>query len=111
MCLFGFMNILIIIKWTTDWEAETAKYHKEHPKLPNKRAPSIIATMIDMFINGGKHPPGSNDFDLISNQTEWMNILSIFAFISVPVMLYVAPIYYSSYSQDKYKELKDVNSE
>ena len=53
MCLFGFMNILIIIKWTTDWEAETAKYHKEHPKLPNKRAPSIIATMIDMFINGG----------------------------------------------------------
>lgn len=48
--LFGFMNLLIVIKWTTDWEAEQKAYHHDHPKLPLKRAPSIITTMIEMFI-------------------------------------------------------------
>ena len=51
MCsLFGFMDILIIVKWTTNWENEEKIYHKEHPKLPTKRAPSIITEMIGMFI-------------------------------------------------------------
>ena len=66
--------------------------------------------MIEMFINGGKHNPGSVDFDLIDNQTQIMNILVILALISVPTMLYIVPIFTSGNSQP-YKELKDVEDE
>lgn len=40
--LFGYMDSLIIIKWLTDYSG------KEHS------APSIISTMINMALNGGK---------------------------------------------------------
>ena len=50
LSLFGFMDMLIIVKWTTDWEGKQKAYHKLHPKLPIKKAPSIITTMIEMFI-------------------------------------------------------------
>ena len=50
LSLFGFMDMLIIVKWTTDWEGKQKAYHKLHPKLPLKKAPSIITTMIEMFI-------------------------------------------------------------
>ena len=62
--------------------------------------------MIDMFINGGKHPAGSQELDLIPNQTRWMNVLAVGAVISVPCMLFVAPWYESSRSEP-YKELQD----
>ena len=42
MLLFGYMDSLIFIKWLTDFTG------REHA------APSIIATMINMFLNGGK---------------------------------------------------------
>lgn len=48
MCLFGFMDMMIIIKWLTDWET----YEKEHVKN-NLIAPGIIQTMITMFIGFG----------------------------------------------------------
>ena len=34
VCLFGFMNYMIVVKWTTDWETLIAQYHKEHPSEP-----------------------------------------------------------------------------
>ena len=42
MCLFGFMDLLIIVKWLTDWTGNAGK------------APSIISVMINMFLNQGK---------------------------------------------------------
>jgi len=39
--LFGFMNVLIIVKWLNNWEGRS------------NRAPSIISTMISMFLNQG----------------------------------------------------------
>lgn len=48
--LFGFMDMLIIVKWTTDWDEKVKTYHVKNPKLPAKRPPSIITTMIEMFI-------------------------------------------------------------
>ena len=67
LSLFGFMDFLVIFKWTTDWEGKQKVYHKNHPNLPVKKAPSIITTMIEMFISGGVHSKESLDFDLIPN--------------------------------------------
>lgn len=44
--LFGYMDTLIIIKWTTDYT------HREF------KAPSIIAAMINMFLRLGKVDEG-----------------------------------------------------
>jgi V-type H+-transporting ATPase subunit a len=44
--LFGWMDWLIIAKWTTDFT------NREY------EAPGIISTMIDMFLNGAAVPPG-----------------------------------------------------
>lgn len=45
--LFGFMDLLIICKWLTDFTG------KEH------MAPSVITTMIDMSLSGGAIAPGT----------------------------------------------------
>jgi len=92
-CLFGFMNLLIVTKWTTDWYGLAAAAHQAHPDEPMKEAPGIINTMIMMFINGGVRPAGNNEFDVIDNQTWWMQRLTIGALISVPSMLLVLPVW------------------
>lgn len=46
MCiLFGYMIILIFIKWATDWSADFSK------------APSIISQLMSIFLNGGSVGP------------------------------------------------------
>lgn len=45
--LFGYMDLLIICKWMTDFKG------KEH------MAPSVITTMIDMALSGGSIAPGT----------------------------------------------------
>lgn len=40
--LFGYMNIMIFIKWATDWSKDTSK------------APSIISMLMKIFLDGGK---------------------------------------------------------
>jgi V-type H+-transporting ATPase subunit a len=39
--LFGYMNIMIFIKWSTDWTGKT------------DQAPSIISLLMKIFLNGG----------------------------------------------------------
>lgn len=46
--LFGYMDYIIMAKWTTDWEGR------------EDRSPSIIATMIGMFLGGGEIPEKSD---------------------------------------------------
>jgi len=48
LCLFGYMDIVIMLKWTTDWTGR------------EDRAPPIITTMIGMFLGGGFIPPGTD---------------------------------------------------
>ena len=45
LALFGFMDYMIIVKWTTDWAT--------HEKETGEIAPGIIGAMIVMFIQGG----------------------------------------------------------
>lgn len=44
-CTFLYMDYLIIYKWSTDYSADTSK------------APSIISTMIAVFVNMAKDDP------------------------------------------------------
>ena len=92
-CLFGFMNVLIVTKWTTDWYALAEADHQKYPQEQMKQAPAIINTMIMMFISGGERPPDNYEFDVIDNQKWWMNMLTIGALISVPSMLLVEPFW------------------
>lgn len=39
--LFGYMNIMIFMKWATDWSNDKSK------------APSIISLLMKIFLNGG----------------------------------------------------------
>ena len=42
LCLFGFMDLLIILKWLTNWSG------REH------EAPSVITQMINVALKGGE---------------------------------------------------------
>lgn len=80
LCLFGFMDLLIIVKWLTNWDATVGA-----------SPPSIISLMIQMCLNFGS--PQGNDTPLLTNQTEIMRTLLIIVLICVPIMLFVKPIY------------------
>lgn len=79
--LFGWMDVLIIVKWLTTWSA-----------YPDKRndAPAIIPSMINNFLNGGTQDKYIFD---ASAQRTISQVFLIIAFITVPVMLCVKPCY------------------
>jgi len=82
MCMFGYMDMLIVWKWLTDWEGRTMY------------SPSIISTMIDMFLNGG-NPTIPTDDPIIGTwqeQTKVENILLYIVLACIPLMLFVKPI-------------------
>lgn len=74
VCLFGFMDYLIIVKWTTNW-VDTAK------------APGVIASMIAVMT-------GSKDkgVPIIPNQTSVFQSLLLVAIACIPLMLFIRPI-------------------
>jgi len=93
LALFGFMNFLIVVKWTTNWDQEMAHVKATTGEAWN--APGIIAQMIVMFINGGVPVAGERQLDLIPNQTTVMKNLLIVAAVTIPLMLLVNPIWQS----------------
>jgi len=76
LCTFGYMILLIIIKWCIDWT--------DSPTAP----PNLVQTMIAMFLS-----PGSVDSStqLYPGQAVVQVILLIIALLSVPVMLFATP--------------------
>lgn len=77
--LFGYMSVLIIVKWLTFWKN-------------TNQAPSIIAFMINIFLKKGEimgQPLiGSKQFN------EKLNItFLIIALLCIPLMLLVKPLY------------------
>lgn len=82
MALFGFMDLLIIEKWLTNYD-----------DLPEgQMPPAIITTMIVMFINKGERPADNIEVDIISNQKETMQMLLGVAALCAPIMLLAKPI-------------------
>lgn len=51
LCMFGYMDMLIVWKWLTDYDETIMVDGKQYSKTAF--APSILSTMIDMFLNGG----------------------------------------------------------
>ena len=85
-CLFGFMDLMVIKKWTTDYSDDTGK------------APAIINAMLDMAMSGGvPSNPGETplfgDTSSYADQTKLMNILMLVVLVCVPLMLCVKPCY------------------
>jgi V-type H+-transporting ATPase subunit a len=79
--LFGWMDWLIISKWTSDFT------NREY------EAPAIISTMIDMFLNGAAIPPGIRPIvGTASTQTSLSIMFLIIALICAPLMLLPKPL-------------------
>ena len=85
-CLFGFMDLMVVVKWTTDYSDDTSK------------APAIINTMLNMAMNGGKptnphESPLFGDTSSYDDQTKLMNLLMLIVMLCIPLMLCVKPCY------------------
>lgn len=80
LCLFGFMDLMIIMKWLTDYTG------REYA------APSIITQMINMFLKGGE-VTGDPLFKSAELQVAIQNWLLCIALVCVPLMLFVKPLY------------------
>ena len=83
MCLFGFMDLLIVVKWLTNWEGQEGF------------SPSIITVMINMFLDQGKVDE-TIALPIIGSSSTQQTICIVLLLISlvwVPTMLLVKPIY------------------
>jgi V-type H+-transporting ATPase subunit a len=83
MCLFGFMDLLIVVKWLTSWTSNSGK------------SPSIITIMINMFLNQGKvdEEIAVSLIGSSSTQQSICIVLLLISLICIPSMLFVKPIY------------------
>ena len=79
LSLFGYMNLLIIMKWTMPW--------LEHCNRDNCVPPSIITTMINMALS-----PTSVKDPIYSGQLGVQIALVLIAVLMVPLMLFPKPI-------------------
>lgn len=82
LALFGWMDLLIILKWLTPWEQGVHDTTSE--------APSIISQMISMFLNFGSIPEGQ--VALMDSQVFYSNFLLFISFVCVPWMLLLKPL-------------------
>lgn len=78
-CMFGYMDLLIIVKWTSDWNQK------------EQYAPSIINKMIQLFLNFGDHAD-ENELDLIYDQIYWNKLMLFVILITPPWILFVKPL-------------------
>ena len=83
LALFGYMDFLIIVKWLTDFEGREDK------------APSIIQTMIQMFIGMGAIPVGTDPLLGSSGKTQQTVslVLLVLTLICIPTLLCCKPIW------------------
>lgn len=92
--LFGWMDILIILKWiyplnaysTNEAPCTDGEFNDCGPVLTLRNCPAIIGTMINNFLK-----QGTNDVYFISGQKPITNFCTIMVFLSVPLMLCVKP--------------------
>ncbi|KAI1298296.1 H(+)-transporting V0 sector ATPase subunit a [Mortierella claussenii] len=84
-CLFGYLIVMIIYKWTVDWFETDAAGHSLH-----NSPPSLLNTMIYMFLSPGSVSEGDR---LYSGQAFVQGVLVLVAFICIPWMLFLKPYY------------------
>mmetsp|Transcript_7692 Transcript_7692/g.9249 ORF Transcript_7692/g.9249 Transcript_7692/m.9249 type:complete len:203 (+) Transcript_7692:1926-2534(+) len=100
VAMFGYMDILIIMKWLTDWTGREGK------------APSIIQTMIAMFISFGATPEGTDPIIGTGKQQQTISLtLLILVVICVPVLLCCKPCLLHFGKQDHAKRMARISAE
>ena len=83
LALFGFMDLLIIQKWLTDFS-----------QMQDAKPPSIITTMITMVLGFGEQAdPKLRETPLLTSQTLIMRVMLVTAIICAPIMLLVKPLH------------------
>jgi V-type H+-transporting ATPase subunit a len=80
--IFGYMCLLIIIKWCTDWGDGPAP-------------PSILPLIINMFLSPGLAP----ELDFFPGQHGIQILLMVVAVLCIPVMLLVKPLLLRKYNK------------
>ncbi len=91
--LFGFMDLLILVKWLTDFTGNESE------------APSIITNMINMALSFGT----VSGQELVPNQQHVCQCLLISCLVAVPIMLFVKPMYEAmSIKQKMIKEEEEI---
>jgi len=95
-CLFGYMDMLIIIKWLTPWVGNEAA------------APPIIATMIGMFLKFGAIPEGTQALVESPDYQQWLSTtLLLVGLLCVPTMLVIKPLHWYYTEGQHHVEHKD----
>ncbi|KAF9425142.1 H(+)-transporting V0 sector ATPase subunit a [Podila epigama] len=91
-CLFGYLVVMIIYKWTVDWFETDAAGH-----AIRNTPPSLLNTMIYMFLSPGSVAEGDK---LYTGQSFVQGFLVLIALICIPWMLFLKP-YYLKYEHNK----------
>lgn len=82
LALFGYMDLLVIVKWLTDYSGNEG------------RAPGIITMMTNLAMSMGAVAPGVDPvIGSVSFQQHLSCTLLLIGVICVPLMLCVKPIY------------------
>ena len=83
LCLFGWLDVLIVVKWLTNWEGRT------------ERAPGIVGLMISMFLNFGSIDSEKTDplVHSVTTQQTLCIILLIVSLFCIPTMLLLKPFH------------------
>ncbi|KAF8973431.1 H(+)-transporting V0 sector ATPase subunit a [Entomortierella lignicola] len=95
-CLFGYLIMMIIYKWTVNWFETDAAGHS----LRNS-PPSLLNTMIYMFLSPGSVADGDK---LYSGQGFVQGFLVFVAVICIPWMLFLKP-YYLKHEHNKARSM------
>jgi len=89
------MDILIISKWLTDWDAV-------YPGQGIAKSPSIISAMISMFLHFGELNT-DKELPIIQDQTTYCRLMFGLALITPPWMLLTKPLLMKKEHEDKMK--------
>ena len=93
-CMFGYMDWMIVAKWTTNWDGREGD------------APSIVNKMIQLFLNFGEHTT-DNEVDLLPDQI-WLNKLMLLVIVVAPPwILFAKPYILYKQHEELMKEKED----
>jgi V-type H+-transporting ATPase subunit a len=96
--LFGYMILMIFIKWSIDWTGHSSQ------------APSIITQLMNIFLKGGS-VDGKPLWGTVETQESFHRILFIIALICIPVLLFPKPIVLYLQSKNKPQGYHSIHDE
>jgi V-type H+-transporting ATPase subunit a len=94
-CTFGYMVVIIIVKWCTDWSDPAVMSAIGNTTGP----PNLIQTMIFMFLS-----PGNIDAPLFNGQAGLQAFFLLIAFFCVPLMLCPKPMLEHAKAHGEYRD-------